>query len=249
METTDLTPLIEQLEDNIDDLEDVLEPLLGQPLSATTQKMPVMDKAKLHVLITYAIESLIFSYLRLQGVNAKEHPVFKELTRVKQYFEKIKTVETVPEKRTTAVDKEAAGRFIKHGLAGNDKYDLERAERDAKEKAMALLKAAKLARQQASKSQPQPKTQSITHKEQQAPTEVDSELGNTGSKGGQHLKVMPSLGRSPKGKKDKGKKKVQAQKPQAQKAQTQKAQARKEQRQARRKHKQAVRKANNQSNP
>lgn len=56
------------------------------------------------------------AYLRLQGVNAKEHPVFKELTRVKQYFEKIKTVETVPEKRTTAVDKEAAGRFIKHGL-------------------------------------------------------------------------------------------------------------------------------------
>lgn len=60
METINLTPLIEQLEDNIDDLEDVLEPLLGQPLSATTQKMPVMDKAKLHVLITYAIESLIF---------------------------------------------------------------------------------------------------------------------------------------------------------------------------------------------
>lgn len=113
---------------------------------------------------------------------------------------------------------------------------------------MALLKAAKLARQQASKSQPQSQTQSITSKEQQAPTEVDSELGNTGSKGGQHLKVMPSLGRSPKGKKDKGKKKVQSQKPQAQKAQTQKAQARKEQRQARRKHKQAVRKANNQSN-
>ncbi|PGH26713.1 hypothetical protein AJ80_01659 [Polytolypa hystricis UAMH7299] len=148
METPDITPLVDQLEDDIDDLEDVLEPLLSQALSATTQKMPVLDKAKLHVLVTYTLESMIFSYLRLHGVNAKEHPVFKELTRVKQYMEKIKALETGPEKRTMTLDKQAAGRFIKHGLAGNDKYDLERAEREAKEKAMAMLKAARLARQQ-----------------------------------------------------------------------------------------------------
>ena len=53
-------PLLEQLEDDIDDLEEVLEPLLSQALSATTKKMTVLDKAKLHVLITYTIESLLF---------------------------------------------------------------------------------------------------------------------------------------------------------------------------------------------
>ncbi|CAL3968376.1 unnamed protein product, partial [Diplocarpon coronariae] len=40
-------------------------------------------------------------YLRLHGVNAREHPVFKELTRVKQYFDKIKAAET-PAERTMA---------------------------------------------------------------------------------------------------------------------------------------------------
>lgn len=44
--------------------------------------------------------------------------MFKELTRVKQYFEKIKALETEPEKRTMSLDKQAAGRFIKHGLVG-----------------------------------------------------------------------------------------------------------------------------------
>ncbi|KAK2808166.1 hypothetical protein FQN50_004907 [Emmonsiellopsis sp. PD_5] len=173
METADLTPLLDQLEDNIDDLEEVLKPLLSQALSATTQKMPVLDKAKLHVLITYTIESMLFSYLRLHGVNAKEHPVFKELTRVRQYFEKIKAVETVPEKRTMTVDKEAAGRFIKHGLAGNDKHDLERAEREAKEKAMALLKAAKLARknQEASAARNPPTEQPSTASGSSKPAE------------------------------------------------------------------------------
>ena len=53
--------------------------------------------------------------MRLNGVKAREHPVFKELTRVKQYFDKIKVVENPPE-RTMAVDKGAAARFIKAGL-------------------------------------------------------------------------------------------------------------------------------------
>lgn len=55
-----MTPLLEQLDDDIDELEEVLEPLLGQALSVSAQKMPVMDKAKLHVLVTYTIESLLF---------------------------------------------------------------------------------------------------------------------------------------------------------------------------------------------
>lgn len=42
--------------------------------------------------------------------------MFKELTRVKQYFEKIEALEKPPEPRKINLDKEAATRFIKHGL-------------------------------------------------------------------------------------------------------------------------------------
>lgn len=92
--------------------------------------------------------------------------MFRELTRVRQYFAKIKDLETEPEQRSMTLDKEAAGRFIKHGLvstnlvqmtmmvanslqSGNDKYDLERAEKQAKERAQAEFKAAQLARKSA----------------------------------------------------------------------------------------------------
>lgn len=60
METAELLSLVEHLEDNIDDLEESLEPLLATALSATTKKLPVLDKAKLYVLIVYSIESLLF---------------------------------------------------------------------------------------------------------------------------------------------------------------------------------------------
>jgi exosome complex protein LRP1 len=40
---------------------------------------------------------------------------------VKQYFDKIKALETEPEQRTMTLDKEAAGRFIKHGLVSTSR--------------------------------------------------------------------------------------------------------------------------------
>lgn len=45
--------------------------------------------------------------------------MFRELTRVKQYFAKITALEAEPEKRTLTLDKQAASRFIKHGLVSS----------------------------------------------------------------------------------------------------------------------------------
>lgn len=56
-------PLLERLDDDIDDIEEILEPMLSQSLSKLSKNLPVMDKAKIYVLITYTLESLIFSML------------------------------------------------------------------------------------------------------------------------------------------------------------------------------------------
>lgn len=65
MDTADLLPLVDQLDDNVDDLEEALEPLLKSAVTETSKKLPVMDKAKYHVLVTYALESLIFCMFTL----------------------------------------------------------------------------------------------------------------------------------------------------------------------------------------
>ncbi|EMC98038.1 hypothetical protein BAUCODRAFT_32044 [Baudoinia panamericana UAMH 10762] len=145
MDTADIEAQVEDLSSNIDDLEEALAPLLKTALSTSASKLPLLDKAKLYVHATYAIESILFSALRLNGVDAKSHPIFQELNRVKEYFAKIKTAETAGTKRSTTVDKVAAGRFIKQGLAGNEKYDRERAERVAREQAGAKRKFQELA--------------------------------------------------------------------------------------------------------
>ena len=60
MEIVDLAPSIGELTDNIDDLEEALAPLLQSALSDTARKLPLFDRAKLYVLVTYAVESLLF---------------------------------------------------------------------------------------------------------------------------------------------------------------------------------------------
>lgn len=54
--------------------------------------------------------------LRLQGIDAKKHPIFTEITRIKQYFAKIKSAEEPPAQRSNTLDKQAAIRFIKADL-------------------------------------------------------------------------------------------------------------------------------------
>lgn len=62
MDVVELTSLISQLDDHIDDLEDALTPLLKAALSDAAGKLPLLDRAKLYVLATYAVESLLFCW-------------------------------------------------------------------------------------------------------------------------------------------------------------------------------------------
>lgn len=147
---TDLPDLVEDLEVNIDELLSTLTPLLPpHSLSKTSQSLPLLEKAKLHTLLAYAIESTLFSALQLSGADAKAHPLFTELGRLKGYFAKIKDAEEFLKKQEekdarARLDVGAAQRFIKHGLAGNERYDALRKERVEGEKARALEKARKL---------------------------------------------------------------------------------------------------------
>ena len=154
-DTSAVVDLLEDLSSNIDALEDASKPLLAGGLHKMAGDLPAIEKAKLYTLSAYAIESVLFSYLRLNSTNsdgdARSHPVFTELKRVQQYMEKIKNAEhPEAQQKSMSLDKNAAGRFIKAGLSGNDKYDSERKVREAEAKANAKRKLEELEAKMAS---------------------------------------------------------------------------------------------------
>ncbi|KAI4258877.1 MAG: hypothetical protein LQ352_000990 [Teloschistes flavicans] len=117
MEIGSLTNLLEDLDDAIDELEQNLRPLTMRALTEEASKLPLLDKAQLYILVTYAIESILFSYLRLNGIDPKEHPIATEIARVRQYFEKLKNVESIgSDRENLSLNKVAAGRVITHAL-------------------------------------------------------------------------------------------------------------------------------------
>ncbi|KAK0628665.1 Sas10/Utp3/C1D family-domain-containing protein [Bombardia bombarda] len=115
MDITDITPQLDQLDIDLKQLQEALKPLLGD-VGDVSSRLPLLDKAKLYVLFSYAIESLLFSSLRLNGVETKNHAIFAELTRVKQYFDKINDLENPPPPRETTLNTTAAIRFVRSDL-------------------------------------------------------------------------------------------------------------------------------------
>ena len=62
METSNLISLLDNLDDDIDELEETLAPVTKHALGDTASKLPLLDKAQLYILITYAIESILFCW-------------------------------------------------------------------------------------------------------------------------------------------------------------------------------------------
>ncbi|KAF9504962.1 hypothetical protein BS47DRAFT_597816 [Hydnum rufescens UP504] len=100
---------------SLDNLEEVLEPLIAKTLSQNTETLETIDKAKLQVLVAYVIQDLVLIYLKTRGLDPAKHAVTEELNRVKSYFEKISSAEN-PQTRGLALDKAAANRFIKAAI-------------------------------------------------------------------------------------------------------------------------------------
>lgn len=130
MDPTDIHPHLKALRSAISQLTTALKPITSpsnpdeksnspSTLTDLTAKLPLLDKAKLHVLLAYAINTLIFCTLKLNGVDTDNHPVKTvELARCKQYFEKIQAAENVNAGPRQRVDREAVGRFVRHGVGG-----------------------------------------------------------------------------------------------------------------------------------
>ncbi|KKA27966.1 hypothetical protein TD95_001204 [Thielaviopsis punctulata] len=141
MSVRDITKDLNKLDNQLDVLEEALKPLM-KALNDSASSMPLLDRAKLFTLANYALETLIFSGLRVDGADAMNHPVFQtELKRVKQYFAKIDAVENPVEKPTAKLDTEAATRMIKNGLSDDAAIKARLNEQIAKEKAKAFMRS------------------------------------------------------------------------------------------------------------
>ncbi len=71
MEVTDISPLLDKLDTDLAELQTAIKPLLGD-LEDISSRLPLLDRAKLNVLVAYALESLLFctfSYIHIWSLR------------------------------------------------------------------------------------------------------------------------------------------------------------------------------------
>ena len=126
-----------------------LAPLLATAPAALARDLPARDAARLHILAAYAPESLLFNAVRLadagggsSGGNdggggdgraggAKGHAVVGELRRVKTYAAKLRDAEARAKGPAMRLDRDAARRFVKAGIASDRETAAAAAEQPA----------------------------------------------------------------------------------------------------------------------
>ncbi|KAI8916655.1 hypothetical protein DFJ77DRAFT_510088 [Powellomyces hirtus] len=136
--TNSLASKTQNLDRSIARLNGLLQPILERPLDQQLGKLEVFDRAKLDVLLAFALNSLVFVYLKTQGASTKEHPVKRELDRVKEYFKKLKEAGGM-NKNTMRLDRDAAKRFVTNSLITNEEVSREVKKRKAEAEADQFL--------------------------------------------------------------------------------------------------------------
>jgi len=112
----ELIDTVHNFQRSLNELEDTLRPFLVVPRIDLQEsaKLTSLEKAKLDCLSSFALNSLVWIWLRTKGRNPKDTEVKVELARVKKSMVKLKEIQDKHKRQK--VDQEAAKRIVSSGL-------------------------------------------------------------------------------------------------------------------------------------
>jgi exosome complex protein LRP1 len=91
-----------------------IEKKIQEAMEMKNDELSDEQKLNLEIYLTYAVNSLYFMYLRVNGDNLATHPIKHELSRIKEAMERQKQI--AEKHLRPKVDLPAAKRFVKGGL-------------------------------------------------------------------------------------------------------------------------------------
>ena len=107
----------------LENVEPFIEDIVDADLQEIETSCPPIESAKLNVGLAYTLASLYYISLRLKGRSTKEHPIQKDINRIKVNAAEINKAsgENESSSKKTIVNVEATKRVISHELKSNNK--------------------------------------------------------------------------------------------------------------------------------
>ena len=114
----DLAEPITDLAAAIATIEAQVQRLQGASWAAMCKGLSPLEVARMHLMVSYTVNTLFYVYLKTQGLPTANHPVLEELERVKAYIRKVKEVSQAQSQSRGVASEAAAQRVISDTLAG-----------------------------------------------------------------------------------------------------------------------------------
>ena len=114
----DLVEPVNDLAAAIGTIEAQVQRLQAAPWATLCKGLAPLEVARMHLMVSYTINSLFYVYLKTQGLPTANHPVLEELERVKAYIRKVKEVSQAQAQSRGVASEAAAQRVISDTLAG-----------------------------------------------------------------------------------------------------------------------------------
>lgn len=113
---SELVAPVKNFQDSLNKVNEIFEPLHSQPLQDLVAKndLDALSKAKLDTVSAFAVNNLVWMWLRTKGENPKDAGVLAEINRVKKSMMRLK--EITEKSKRVPVDSQAAKRLVKGSL-------------------------------------------------------------------------------------------------------------------------------------
>ncbi len=107
-----------ELETRLKAVEEGLKPFLEQGFEEAIADLDEEEVARLNIVLSFAMTSLFYIFLRTQGISAANHPVKKELARVQAYIGKLKSASEAH--KLSKSNAEAASKLLESVVVAGD---------------------------------------------------------------------------------------------------------------------------------
>jgi len=113
---SELVAPVKNFQDSLNKVNEIFEPFHSQPLQDLVAKneLDALSKAKLDTVSAFAVNNLVWMWLRTKGENPKDAGVLAEINRVKKSMMRLK--EITEKSKRVPVDSQAAKRLVKGSL-------------------------------------------------------------------------------------------------------------------------------------
>lgn len=98
----DLEAKLNRFEEALGSIEAKVAPFLKKPVNEMVPRLTPTENAKLNMSYSYALNALYYMLLKCQGVSPNDHPVKKDLDRIKRYMAKTSAVDKTIKAKTAA---------------------------------------------------------------------------------------------------------------------------------------------------